>query len=306
MLDVRPDSASLGATGGDSEPIPGPLETAVLRAHPQFPAAMRSSARSAVELYSRGRVMGWLMSDRTLLVLSLAAVSLDADTRDDDDRSGLTPGRFKAFCVQNRVCSEGRAAAVLAFMRLSGYIESAVHPADRRITRLKPSEKLREMTRSRLRAQLEAAAMICPEIAPAVERLDHPPFERRFYLQSLARFRSGMRLLTHAPVLRLFADRDVGLLVLYALMLGASASDGLPPAEPVPLSIAALSRRFRVSRTHILRLIRDAEAAGLLSRVGERGEQVRFSPELQDALRNFVAAGLQHVGVCAWRAMEAG
>jgi hypothetical protein len=238
--------------------------------------------------------------------LSLAAVCLDADTRDDDPGSGLTPGRFKAFCVQNRVCSEGRAAAVLAFMRLSGHLESASHPADRRITLLKPSAKLREMTRSRLLVQLNAAAMICPEIAPILEQLDRPEIERFFYLQSLSRFKSGMRLLARAPALSLFADRDVGVLVLYALMLGAPPSDGMPPSGAVPLSIAALSRRFRVSRTHILRLIRDAEAAGLLSRGGERGEQVSFSPKLQADLRNFVATGLRHVGTCAWRALREG
>jgi hypothetical protein len=250
--------------------------------------------------------MGWLMSDRSLIVLSLAAVCLDADTQDDDPGSGLTPGRFKAFCVQNRVCSEGRAAAVLAFMRLSGHLESASHPADRRITLLKPSAKLREMTRSRLEVQLSAAAMVCPEIAPALEQFDRPDIERFFYLQSLSRFKSGMRLLAHAPALRLFADRDVGVLVLYALMLGAPDLDEMPPAGPVPLSIAALSRRFRVSRTHILRLIRDAEAAGLLSRGGERGELVSFSPELRQGFRDFVAAGLQHVAVCAWKAMQPG
>jgi hypothetical protein len=302
---VRQDSPALHVPAEiESNSIPPGFEITFMLSQPQFPSALRESVRVAVELYSRGRIMGWLMSDRTLLVLSLAGVCLDADTRDDDPGSGLTPGRFKAFCVQNRVCSEGRAAAVLAFMRLSGHLEATSHPADRRITLLKPSAKLREMTGSRLRGQLEVAAMIWPEVAPALERFDDPDFARPFYLESLNRFRSGMRLLSRAPTLRLFADRDVGVLILYALMLGATGADPFPARGPVSLSIAGLSRRFRVSRTHILRLIRDAEAAGLLSREGDRGELVSFSPELQEGVRDFVAAGLQHVAICAWRAIE--
>ena len=68
----------------------------------------------------------------------------------------------------------------------------------------------------------------------------------------------------------------------------------------MPLSIEELSRRFRVSRTRVLRLIRDAESAGLLSRTGERGEHIVFGAALNDSLNGFVAASFQHVALCAW------
>jgi len=57
-----------------------------------------------------------------------------------------------------------------------------------------------------------------------------------------------------------------------------------------------------VSRTHVLRLVRDAEAAGLLSRVGEKGEQVAFSPKLQQALRQLFAYIFQFSALCALNA----
>ena len=69
-----------------------------------------------------------------------------------------------------------------------------------------------------------------------------------------------------------------GLAGYYASMwvlpaMAAAAASGLallrPEALPVALPIAELSRRFRVSRTHILRLLREAEAEGLLTREGE-------------------------------------
>lgn len=306
MPEVKQDSSALeDAAGTAPDPVPPGLEIAALRAHPRFAEAMRACAGNTVDYHSRGRIMGWLLSDRTLFVLGLAAVGMDADSRADDDRSGLTPGRFKAFCVQNGVCSEGRAAAILAFMRLSGHLEAESHPADRRITRLRPSPKLLDIVRTRMQPQLAAAALVFPEIAPAVELLDDPAFERRLYSNLLERYDSGMRVIPHGSALRLFAERDVGVLVLLSLVLGAPESAEISLDVPLPLSIAALARRFHVSRTHILRLIRDAEAAGLLSREGERGDQVRFNPRLQEDLSNFVAATFQYLALCARDAMQA-
>ena len=302
LLGVKGDSSALDIAR-EGDPIPPELEIDALRAHPRFAEAMRACARNTIDYHGRGRMIGWLLSDRTLFVLGLAAVGMDADGRPDDSRSGLTPGRFKAFCVHNGVCSEGRAAAILAFMRLSGHLEAESHPADRRITRLRPTAKLFEIARTRLRPQIAAAAMVCPQVAPAVDLFEDPEFERRMYSSLLERYDAGMRLIPHGPALRLFAERDVGVLVLFSLLLEAPASDRLSEDTPLPLSIAALARQFRVSRTHILRLIRDGETAGLLFRAGERGEQVRFSPRLLEDLSRFVAATFQYLALCAWQAM---
>jgi hypothetical protein len=298
------DSSALDAGGGrDSDVVPPRLELATLRGHPQFPAAMRACAAGMVKLHVRGRFIGWFLSDRVLAILAHAAVCLDADANDDDPRSGLSPGSFKTFCVRTGMCGEGRATAILAFMRLTGHLEAEVHPADGRITRLRPSAKLLETTRSRLGAEFAALAMVCPEIAPAAERLGDPDFEREMAVEFLKRWRIGARFIDHAPDLRLFLERDVGIVTLFALMLEADPSEPVPPANPVPLSIAALARRFRVSRTHILRLIRDAESAGLMTRLGEKGEQIAFAPKLREAIRDFFAAMFQLTALCAWRAV---
>ena len=287
-----------------AETIPPGFELAALRAHPLFPAAIRAHAESMVGLHSRSRMAGWFLSDRTLAILAHAAVSLDADVRDDDPRSGLTPGRFKAFCVRTGMCSEGRAAAILAFMRLTGHLEAGTHPADRRITRLRPSAKLLATTRSRIRAQSAAVAMICPAVAHGLDRLDRPDFEREMYVEFLRRFTSARRVVDQVPELRLFTERDVGVLILYALMLGADPLEPFPTGKPVPLSIAALARQFNVSRTHVLRLIRDGERADLLSRVGEKGEQVALAPQLQEGLRAMSAAVFQIGALCLRAAMS--
>jgi hypothetical protein len=299
-------SAALDAGGGrDADFIPPHLELDALRAHPSFPAAIRACAAEMVKLYSRSRFLGWFLSDRTLAILAHMAICLDADANDDDPRSGLTPSRFKSFCVQNGMCSEGRATAILAFMRLTGHLEAETHPADRRITRLRPSLKLLETMRSRLRAQFAGTVMVCPEIAVAADRLGRRDFERIMSLEFLRRYTAGARVIDpRARGLRLFGERDAGLLILLSLMLGADESEPLPPAGPVPLSIAALARRFSVSRTHVLRLIREAESAGFLTRVGEKGELVALGPALNEELRHMFAATFQLAALCAAPGIE--
>jgi hypothetical protein len=302
---MRQDSLKLDIACPDQpDEVPPRLQLAAIRDHPRFSDAIRACASGMVKLHNRSRFMAWFLSDRALAILAHAALCLAADASDDDIRSGLTPGRFKSFCVRTGMCGEGRATAILAFMRLTGHVEAEVHPADRRITRLRPSQKLLETMRSRLAAEFAAIAAICPEISPAAERLGDPGFEREMAAEFLRRWRIGARFTDHAPDLRLFAERDVGVMILLALMLEADPADPLPPANPIPLSIAGLARRFRVSRTHVLRLIRDAEAAGLIIRLGEKGERICFAPRLREGLRDFFAAIFQLTALCALRGLR--
>jgi hypothetical protein len=146
--------------------------------------------------------------------------------------------------------------------------------------------------------------MICPAVAAALDRLGDRAFERRMGLEFLQRFRKGARMIDPASMVGHFSDRDAGVLILFALMLQADEEDVLPSDAALPLSIAALARRFKVSRTHVLRLIRDAEAAGLISRIGERGEQILFAPQLREDLRRFFAGTFQLAALCALAALR--
>ena len=64
------------------------------------------------------------------------------------------------------------------------------------------------------------------------------------------------------------------------MILGGAADDVFPPRGPATIVIAAMSRRFSVSRTHIIRLLRATEAAGLIRR--DASETTVF---LKEALR---------------------
>jgi len=276
-----------------------------LRAHPSFAEAMRVSAQSLIALHRRNRVMSWILSDRTLALIGHSVIYLSLDERDDDKQSGLTSSRFRNFCTSNRLCSAGRASAILAFLRLTGHIEAIAHPSDRRVTQLRPSEKLMEIARARLERQFEAIRLIRPDIEPAIAALGDPDFETVMFHNLGTWFVSGSRLLDRAPGIRLFAERDVGMLILYSLMLAGEADDRPVPMKPVPISISALAKQFQVSRTHVLRLLRDAETAGLLTRGGNKAETVTISPDLAEDMENLQAGLFQLLATCAADALAA-
>lgn len=283
-----------------------PQALAAMRAHPRFAEAMRASAERLVALHRRNRLLSWFLSDRPLALIGYLVIYLHLEGRDKDPLSGLTPGRFRNFCRTHGLCSPGRASAILAFMRLTGHVEAVPHPEDKRVIQLRPSEKLMDIARARLERQFTVITLLRPDIAPAVAALGDPDFEAALFRNLGAWFASGGRFLDHAPRLRLFGERDAGMLILYGLMLSGEPDDQPVPTKPVPISISALAKQFQVSRTHVLRLLRDAERENLLTRSsGEKADTVTLSPGLAEDIQNLQAGLFQLLATCAADALAA-
>jgi hypothetical protein len=272
-----------------------------LRAHPDFVRAMIASARGSVALHRNSRMANWMLGDRARALLPYVVFYLDAVSRDDDPRSGLTVSRAKALCAETGICSPGRAAACMALLQFGGFIMPAPASADRRVRRLVPSEKLKAVQRERLVRQFGAIAIVMPEVADALPLVGDAGFERAFWRHMGEQFIGGVRVLDYAD-LGLFAERNAGMVILFSLMLAGQTNDRTLPAGPLAIPLAEIARNFQVSRTHVLRLLRDAETAGFLAREGAP-DRLRFLPPLVDALQNMFAALFLFMGGNACRAM---
>jgi DNA-binding FadR family transcriptional regulator len=101
--------------------------------------------------------------------------------------------------------------------------------------------------------------------------------------------------------MRLFVERNAGIMVLCSMLLSGEADDVYPPTFPIPVSSSALSRRFGVSRAHVRRLLQDAESQGLLERL--EGNRVRLLPRLSQAAGDFMALQFLLVAHCAQGAL---
>ena len=116
-------------------------------------------------------------------------------------------------------------------------------------------------------------------------------------------FRAGLRLLSHAPELLLFAERNAGMVILFSLLLAGEGDDSFPPARPVPVSISALGAKFGVSRKHVLTLLRDAENEGFLQRTGDRNDRVVLLPRVREGLQMFFATMFLYLARSAGEAL---
>jgi hypothetical protein len=133
---------------------------------------------------------------------------------------------------------------------------------------LMPTDKLIAMHRERWRRQLCAVALVRPEAGEALNRFDHPAFDPAFTAAQAQEFLGGFRLLNDAPDVQFFADRNAGLFILFSIVLAGAPDDAVPPTRLVTVPAAALAKRFHVSRSHVIKLLRDAVDTGLLERPG--------------------------------------
>jgi hypothetical protein len=281
-----------------------PEAIAAMRTHPQFAKALRASGLGLIGAYKGGHLLNWLLDDRGRLLFGYVALYLHITRDAADPASGLTPTRMKALSTELGLCSAGRASAMLSLMRLSGYLAVDIQTVDRRQRRLVATEKLFTVLGTRWRAQVAAMAPLFPDGATMLAALGNPAVECAFVIAMVERFRAGFRLLHSAPALGLFGERNAGMLILMSLAVSGADDDGTPPRRPVPISIAALARRFSVSRPHVLKLIRDAGEEGFIERIGADNSQVVFKPRLADALETLFATLYLFLADCAREAMR--
>lgn len=253
---------------------------------PGFTAAFRQAIGRMLQLSDHGGRAPWFLSDRVQALLSHLLLMLEAEG--PDDRSGLTPSRFKALCADLGLCSPGRASALLILLQMNNLLSVVPDASDRRLRRLVPTDTLRAVARERLEVMLSAALHFDPDVAATLSRLDEPRFVRALYRAFAVHLAAGCRPVGAAPDLLPFTSRNSGILILFAL--AQAAQDEAAGEEKVAtVAIAALARRFRTSRAHVLRLLGEAEASGLVQRI-DNGRGVSVAPRLEAALRRFLAA----------------
>lgn len=268
-----------------------------LLGHPRLDEALRHSARGALALARDGGRLGRLYQDHgSQMIMTMALTQSFTD-------EGLTVERFKALCLDAGLASPGRARRLMDQLIDRGALIEADAGGDRRRRRLAPTPELLVFIDDRARVDLEAAAMVSPATAALLPRFDEPGF-RPWFNRAMAETMAGMGPDVGGlkPELALFGYRNGGLFLLIDIL-----DQSLSPAAAVKVSVAGWAARLGVSRAHVLKLLRDADAAGLIAWTPERREVVA-SPGLIEAVRGFFAfmyAALGQVLAVAARSRDA-
>ncbi len=244
----------------------GESQIRAFAAHPGFPAAARRLARNLLGLAARNEAFDGIAKDAGRFAVSFVALYLDAT-------GGITVPRLKELCRVVGMASPGRARAILLYLLFLGF--AAPGGKMGRVSFYVATDRLREVWKSFLQARLDAASLIEPAAKSVAAKLDDPSYLNAFarmqgsgisYLRSQFDRRSDFQDAFQTYIL----DRNAGMQFLHYLTLRQPDEKAYPPDGAIPISLRDVARQLRVSRQHLMRVLRDAETAGLLVR-GEGG-----------------------------------
>jgi hypothetical protein len=258
-----------------------------VRGHPLYLETARRMAVSALEAHAREDLATrWLLKDlgRTSTYTTLAML--------DALPEPMTAARLARGLAATGVASRGRVIAFVAYAEQTGRIVVAPGEAAWAQRPLILTQAFYEPLRRRFEATFRAMALIAPEAGEGARLVASDDGVRRAnrVLAMLLVARPELGVHTADPLRRIFMMRDAGMRLLQHFVAHRPA-DGERLLEGGAFSRSDLSRRYGVSRTHINRMIADAEAAGLVTL--PRPDRIAFSPALADALEAFYAGQIQ-------------
>lgn len=271
-----------------------PEAFAQMVAHPGFGDACLDVIQSVLDLQQRDPQLMRVLVDTRRLVMAFFVVYLDA-------RGGITLTAIRDVCRELGLASPGRATGLLISLRAYGYIERDPAQNDKRSRRYVPSAKIREAMVRNLNLWGMAFAKIEPEAMRVANRFG----DRRIFNAYIIELAGGLIALIKrrdTSAVTLFAERNAGLEILYALVSSGQAGDVFPPRKSVPASSNSLAARFKVSRSHVGRLLRDAEKLGYLTR---RDTTITLEEPLRRGIVEFLGAYFFGFASCACAALEA-
>ncbi|THD60952.1 hypothetical protein [Phenylobacterium sp.] len=258
-----------------------------LRGHPRFREAVEAFARESLVHYEQqDAATRWLLKDLGRAALYLAATILDGTPE------GLTFARLAMTAASNGTCSRGRVLAFVHYAQAAGRLTVPPGPEPWARRRLVLTPAFIDPTRERLVGALEATAIVAPEVAEALPRLKSDTVARQAAtaVGMLLNFRPELNRNPGGPLRQIFIARDGGMRMLQHLMVRQPAQRGRL-METARLSRAELARRYGVSRTHVNRLLDDAQAAGALTLPA--ADRVEFSSAFSDEVEAFFGGVMQ-------------
>lgn len=254
-----------------------------LRADPRMDAAIRASVTGALAYFHEDPVLHRNVRDVGRLILCFVALYLHAT-------GGLTHRRLRTLSGQTGVISAGTATAVLFRMRAIGYVtrEEGAGPGLQR--RYLPTPQMVETFRRRLEIEMGAASIVIDGLDDMLGRLDEPEvFEAMMAEMGRDVIHGAQNPRPDIDPINRLSVRTAGILLLWDIVKAGEQPGGLFGGEAeVEISVAALARRYQVSRSHVLSILRDLTEAGYLERLSRDGLW-RLQPPLREALLTFFA-----------------
>ena len=255
-------------------------------ANPRFPDALTAFIEAVLRLYEDDPLLTRLLLEAGRQVMFSIIICLHVRYKEADRATWPTMSLLQQSMTQFGLSSPRRIEALVARLIRFGFLKSVAAKSDRRFHILTPTAKMVAHDLDWLAAHYLPLHVMFPDdrYAPAIKR--DPSFQRTQRLAAISFFGRGAELLASNQAVMLFLSRDAGVMILMKLIQMADAGDGKSPTR---LSYDDIGSRFGVSRTHVRKILQDAEQAGLVHLSGRGGRLVELMPSVRQAFARFVA-----------------
>jgi len=256
--------------------------------HPQLPAARGAYLNAFLDVYDGDPfVVRLLLEAGRFLVFHTAAV-LDAAQDLSRRETWFTVSALKEVLATYGFASGRHVDHLVRRLCDVGFLDKLQAPADRRVTLLSATEQLWSHHSKWLAAQCVPLATLFPhhDYGPV---LSHDRAFQVLYCRSCPAFIPvSARLMATLPDTMLFFNHSAGPLIQNTVL--KAAMDSGNPHGAVPYIDA--TARFGVSRSHVHRLMKSAESAGLVRLVGRGGRQIEILPRFWTSFDRGLAVGM--------------
>jgi DNA-binding MarR family transcriptional regulator len=181
------------------------------------------------------------------------------------------------------VSSARRVNDIVSRLIRAGFVTARAAPSDKRARILEPTAKFIAHDLEWLRAHYVPLDLLFPRPGYGQPLRRDPAYRKahRFIASQMARH--GAKVMNMSSEVMLFMNRDAGIMILFKLMERAFEETGDGATQ---LALADIGDRFGVTRTHVRKVLRDAQEAGL---VEVEGRQFSPTPALCAGFDRFFA-----------------
>jgi hypothetical protein len=259
-----------------------------IASHPRLPEARKVYFDHFLNVYDGDPFLVRLIIESGRFLVFLLAGVLEATHDPERRETWATVKSLKEQIALFGFASDRHIDQLVKRLCAVGFLQLQPAKQDGRVRILSTTEKLRAHHREWLAAHYAPLATLYPDhdYGPAM-RLD-PRFCALHLSIGLQFLPSSARLMATMPDVMLFFNHAGGSMVMTAL-LRAAMEAGDPHTA---LAYAEVGDRFGISRTHVRRMLVEAQDAGLVKLHGRGGHQVEILPRFWSSHDRGLAIGM--------------
>jgi hypothetical protein len=286
----------------DFKNLPAFHSSEEILAHPRFPQAREEFVKTMLGLYEHKPALNRLLLEAGRTVLVSIIMCLYARYDEDDRATWPTLALVTESMAEHRLASPSRVQDLVSRFIKVGYLEQRPASRDRRVRILLPTKKMIAQDQDFLVSHHAPLQILFPDPGYGPIMTRDPVFQLKQRLVSRDLFALGAQILAQNPIMMLFQGRDAGVMILIKMIEMAKRQSG---DEPLKVSYSDLGDRFGVSRTHVRKLLDEAEELDLVRLTKNGGRFVELKPKLLAAFDHLVADAMSGFDLCYQLALRA-